>query len=182
MVDEINGIDSTVASMRRSRVAVVIADHNLSIVLANATAREMLAPFDTRGYSRLPSELIADLSGWIASRTMTERTSSALPDLLVHASHLEGDRSAIGLVVERFETRETLETASSRFGLSRRERDVIRLLLAGRSSSEIAVDLGIGQHTVGDYLKRIFAKTNVRSRPELLGKIFNWQSTRRSNG
>jgi DNA-binding CsgD family transcriptional regulator len=56
-------------------------------------------------------------------------------------------------------------------GLTTRERDVCREVLAGRSTSEIAARLFIASHTVQDHLKSIFDKTGVRSRRELVASM-----------
>ena len=53
-------------------------------------------------------------------------------------------------------------------GLSERERDVVRRLAEGLTNKEIADRLGISQHTVKNYMFRIFEKLGVSSRVELL--------------
>jgi DNA-binding CsgD family transcriptional regulator len=58
------------------------------------------------------------------------------------------------------------------YGLTRRECDVTGLLLRGRSTAEICLALGISPHTVQDHLKAIFEKTRVRSRRELVSRVF----------
>ena len=44
------------------------------------------------------------------------------------------------------------------FGLSSRERDVCREVIAGHSTADIAAQLFISAHTVQDHLKSVFAK------------------------
>lgn len=50
--------------------------------------------------------------------------------------------------------------------LSRRERDVLRLVARGATNREIAESLGIGSETVKTLLARVFAKLGVRRRVE----------------
>ena len=52
--------------------------------------------------------------------------------------------------------------------LSKREEDVVRHLMEGFSNREIAQTLKLSEHTVKNYLFRIFDKVGVSSRTELL--------------
>ena len=57
---------------------------------------------------------------------------------------------------------------SSRFGLSKRESETLPFALRGRTSGRIAESLGVSKSTVDTHLRRIYAKTGVHSRQELL--------------
>jgi DNA-binding NarL/FixJ family response regulator len=56
---------------------------------------------------------------------------------------------------------------SPHFPLSDREEQVLRQLSAGRTHSQIASRLGISQHTVDTYVKRIRSKLGVGNKAEL---------------
>jgi DNA-binding CsgD family transcriptional regulator len=58
-----------------------------------------------------------------------------------------------------------------RFGLSRQESRILRLLIDGRSNMEIARVLSISSHTVRHHLESIFPKLRVRSRTEIASKL-----------
>ncbi len=58
------------------------------------------------------------------------------------------------------------------YGLTDREQDVTRLVLQGNSTAEIAARLVLSAHTVQQHLQNVFDKTGVRSRRDLVGKIF----------
>ena len=55
--------------------------------------------------------------------------------------------------------------------LSRREKEVVTLLLQGKSNKNIALLLGVSEHTVEFHLKNIYAKWQVNSRVELILKL-----------
>lgn len=57
--------------------------------------------------------------------------------------------------------------------LSRRELEVVNLLLQGKSNKLIALALGISDRTVEFHLKNVYAKFQVNSRMELVLKLGN---------
>jgi DNA-binding CsgD family transcriptional regulator len=58
------------------------------------------------------------------------------------------------------------------YGLTEREEEVTRLVLQGNSTAEIGERPVVSAHTVQQHLKNIFDKTGVRSRCDLVGKVF----------
>src|SRR5262249_61844394 len=58
------------------------------------------------------------------------------------------------------------------YELTPREQDVPRLILQGAATGQIADELVISVHTVRQHLKSIFGKAGVRSRRDLVAKIF----------
>ena len=59
-------------------------------------------------------------------------------------------------------------TANGLSLLSKREMDVVRSLAEGLTNREIAQRLGLSQHTIKNYLFRVYDKLGVSSRLELL--------------
>lgn len=57
-------------------------------------------------------------------------------------------------------------------GLSRREFEVLQRLVGDRRETEIARSLGLSQHTVRTYLKRLRAKLGASSRVRLVGRVY----------
>jgi DNA-binding CsgD family transcriptional regulator len=78
----------------------------------------------------------------------------------------------VAVIVEPAHPARITPLLMSAYGLSEREQDVTRLVLQGESTSQIAAELFLSPHTVQDHLKGIFEKTGVRSRRDLVGKVF----------
>ncbi|RMF86749.1 MAG: hypothetical protein D6739_02715, partial [Nitrospirae bacterium] len=61
-----------------------------------------------------------------------------------------------------------VDRVACRYGLSRREREVLAELACTESTAAIARALGISVHTVRDHVKHLYRKTGCRSRRELV--------------
>jgi DNA-binding NarL/FixJ family response regulator len=62
--------------------------------------------------------------------------------------------------------------------LTRREEEVVRLIDDGMKNGEIAKSLGVAEHSIRNYLYRIFNKLGVSSRVELILYAFNQRDQR----
>jgi DNA-binding CsgD family transcriptional regulator len=78
----------------------------------------------------------------------------------------------IAVIVEPAHPSRIYPLLMSAYGLTEREKDVTRLVLQGASTTQIAAELVVSPHTVQQHLKSIFDKTGVRSRRDLVGKLF----------
>ncbi|MFC5216614.1 LuxR C-terminal-related transcriptional regulator [Streptomyces coerulescens] len=91
----------------------------------------------------------------------------------LHASPASGGAPGrIAVILQSATAPSVVPLLSAAYGLTPRERELIDLVLQGCGTGEIATRLFISPHTVQGHLKSIFAKTGVRSRRELVTRVF----------
>ncbi|MDT7711613.1 MAG: hypothetical protein QOG46_302 [Pseudonocardiales bacterium] len=82
-----------------------------------------------------------------------------------------GDDEQIAIAIEPATGDQLIGLLLVAYGLTSRERDICREVIAGHSTADIAGHLFISAHTVQDHLKSVFAKVGVRSRGELVARL-----------
>jgi DNA-binding CsgD family transcriptional regulator len=82
-----------------------------------------------------------------------------------------GDEDQIAVTIEPATGDRLLGLLLAAYGLTAREREVCREVIAGHSTTDIAARLFISTNTVQDHLKSVFAKVGVRSRGELVARL-----------
>jgi DNA-binding CsgD family transcriptional regulator len=88
------------------------------------------------------------------------------------ATLMSGDARRVAVIVEPAHPARIAPLLMAAYELTEREQDVTRLVLQGESTATIAERLVVSRHTVQQHLKSIFEKTGVRSRRDLVGKVF----------
>lgn len=93
--------------------------------------------------------------------------------IVLHGASLVSDgRRRVAVIVEPAHPARITPLLMAAHGLTEREQEITRLVLQGDSTAQIAERLVVSPHTVQEHLKNIFEKTGVRSRRDLVGKVF----------
>jgi two-component system nitrate/nitrite response regulator NarL len=102
----------------------------------------------------------------------------------VHQGQIWANSQQMGLVVEALATSHNPGpvNAQSIEQLSKREMEVVNCVAQGQTNREIAKSLGLSEHTVKNYLFRVYDKLGVSSRVELLFMTLSRTSTPESTG
>lgn len=153
--------------------AVLVIDGEGAVTGMTAAARELL---DREAGSPDPLWWALRSSVAVVRRTAAgahTRVRLGSDWMVVRAAPLS-DRGATGPVavtIDRASPHELAGVLMAAHGMTAREREVCREVLAGRSTREIAANLYLSPHTVQDHLKSIFAKSGVSSRRELVAVL-----------
>lgn len=90
----------------------------------------------------------------------------------MEAAPLEGaGHGQVAITIRRATGDEVFDLLAKTDDLTRRERELVALMLDGLATKQLAAALFISPHTVQDHLKGIFAKTGVGSRRELVSLL-----------
>lgn len=152
---------------------------SIEVEMASRAARALMEQMpDTRldgvpvGVVMLVARLIAAGGRRQSSRVRlrTGRWMAVQVDVLEPAGADGPER--LSLVIEPVAPYELAEVIAEAYGLTAREREVARLVVAGNSNPEVAAALSIALTTVQDHLKKVFAKLGVSSRHELTARMF----------
>ncbi len=109
-------------------------------------------------------------------KTWTPETVVPLPFMVVRVAPLTGAAGPkIGVLVERYRSRNPLRLAAEKFAMSSRELEVLSLVLKGMGTPQIANALDIAESTAHDHIKRMMLKTRARNRVELAAKTLGWR-------
>ena len=120
---------------------------------------------------RRPDVPVAILSGQIEPQTIREALQAGAAGYLPKTMRAAGMLNALRLILdgERYVPESALAAdgaTGGAAGFSKRERDVIKLLMLGHTNKEIARDLQIEEVTVALHLRSIYRKLVVRNRTQ----------------
>lgn len=95
--------------------------------------------------------------------------------LHLHASCIDGAdalRGSVAVVIAPARAPDLAPLIALAYRVTAREQEVLQFIARGYTTAEMAVQLGISQHTVRDHVKALFTKVGVRSRTELVARVF----------
>lgn len=138
-------------------------------------------PDGDRSTGRLPPSVLA-VAGRTAAAAAAQqaeavevarvRTTSGRWLILHGVPLLSGDRRFVAVIIEPASPSRIAPLLMTAYGLTEREQEVTRLVLQGYATRDIAEQLRISPLTVQRHLQHVFDKTGVRSRRDLVGKVF----------
>lgn len=164
---------------------LVVLDENWALESMTPGAErwlEELPDGDWKGQQKLPSAVLT-----VAGRALRTAEGESSPGevalarvlstegrwIVLHGASLVADgKRRAAVIIEAAHPARITPLLMNAYGLTEREQDVTRLVLGGESTAQISERLCVSPHTVQQHLKSIFEKTGVRSRRELVGKVF----------
>lgn len=166
---------------RHSSPVMFVIDEQLHPILSEEPSDEdsplhaLYRPRDGHT-SPLLTETLAQLIRELGVAPRGAAVTRALPFAFVRLSRLAGGSASFYLVsVEPARRRATVLRAMTRYGLSRREGQVLGEVLRGSSSTEIGESLSISSSTATFHLKQLLRKTSSRNRTELTARVLGWE-------
>lgn len=158
---------------------VIVLDSNLNAVSWTTGAKSWIHAmpagdtYEARGM--LPA-LIYPAAGVAKARPSSPaRVLTQVGDgdwMAVEVALLQGAHDGGLVVTMRAATGdETFGLLCRAYGLTRRERQLVALIVEGRDTKSISVYLSISRHTVQEHVTSVFEKTGVRSRRQLMALL-----------
>jgi DNA-binding NarL/FixJ family response regulator len=144
-------------------------------IAANYAATRVILLMDTSNPNAVVQAFRCGVHG-IFSRTESSKNLAKCIHS-VHQGQVWANSAELRYVIEALRESEPMRLVDSggEAILSKREQDVVRCVAEGLSNREIARCLGLTEHTVKNYLFRIFDKLGVSSRVEVVLYVFRFR-------
>jgi DNA-binding CsgD family transcriptional regulator len=146
---------------------VLEVDNRGHVVAATVPARRWLdvGGEPLRTAARVAASALRERADWAGTSSRVVARDDRI--LTLHAAHATVADGTVAVIVEAARPAEVASVLVAAYGLTERQRDVLGLLLLGRSMVQIARHLGISEHTANDHRKAIYRRFGVASRGEL---------------
>lgn len=151
---------------------LVVVGPGDDVELITPPAAELLEALGASPERELPSavlSLVAFLRGGEAAANVVTVPSPG-GWVTLHGSLAGAGRVAV--VLERATGARSAPLRLEMHGVTPREREVAALVARGLGNAEIARELVLSPHTVGDHVKSLFEKLGVANRQELVARVF----------
>ena len=99
---------------------------------------------------------------------VSRQVTSKLIEVLRTESHTDGANSPLARMLNRTGRPPATASGDNKFGLTKRELQVISALVEGQSNKDIAATFGVSEYTVKHHLTNVFDKLGVYNRLELV--------------
>ena len=119
----------------------------------------------------LPTSIAAAVAGLKASGKPSQTISTPVAGGTVSIEASSGGAETVALVIRRHQ-HVTLPDVPANWPLTPQERQVTRLLAAGKSNREISESLFVTHNTVQTHLRHVYAKLEVSGRTQFLARLF----------
>jgi DNA-binding NarL/FixJ family response regulator len=178
----------------RARLARLLQANGFKVVQVASGEQALQAVRQTRPSIALLEIPLGHLSGYEVCRTLRSELGDSLPIVFVSASRTESYDRVAGLllgaddyIVKPYAPDELLTRVRNLVrrsrplapgavtGLTKREREVLQLLVEGLRSEEIASRLFISRKTVGTHIEHILRKLGVRSQAQAVAVAYRRQ-------
>jgi DNA-binding CsgD family transcriptional regulator len=157
--------------------ATIILDERAQIIMCGGDTGEFVADVN-EATKRLRPDLRAIATDHISKPGDDLKTSFVEPHWVLRTQPIRDcEQRFYVMSIELIPNVEALSRAAQRFSLTRRELDVLTLMLDGLIASEIAQTLDIAAGTVQVYYKHLLSKTNSRNRTAMVVQVLAWNGS-----
>jgi DNA-binding CsgD family transcriptional regulator len=179
LLGEIEARDDDEALFNAPALIMLEAGATMAIRHASTAAAHWLAEIQDGSAGELPYALHSVVQrARMGSHAVARLRTRAGRWLTAHAETAGGNE--MSLILQPSRPHEIAQVLAAAYGLTPREAEVARLVAAGHGNTEIANLLFVSRYTVEDHLRNSYEKLGVRTRAELVSRLFHDQYLPRS--